>query len=144
MPMLNSSIEAQSVLQCEDIISIMQLFLCLPRWQPNSVGVKPFRPFDHLPPSAHELHLLLFKHVCRNHTSANACVRACGCKWERWDLLRECGCWHLKRKRVWECVLVPDYVWVCVRMKVCERVQISTKGHSFHTSTKRLYPIVLS
>ena len=57
----------------------MQLFLCLQRWQRSSVGVKPFRPLDHLPQSAHELHLLLFKHVCRNHTS----VRARVCLWER-------------------------------------------------------------
>ena len=47
--MLNSSIRAQYVLQCEDIISIMQLFLCLQRWQRDTVGVKPFSPLDHLP-----------------------------------------------------------------------------------------------
>ena len=146
--MLNSSIRAQYVLQCEDIISIMQLFLCLQRWQRSSVGVKPFRPFDHLPPSAHELHLLLFKHVCRNHTS----VRERESDWERgWDLLRECGCLLLNGKeRESVCVLVCSTLCVdtCVRVWVwecvCACVQVSTKGQSFHPSTKRLYPIVLS
>ena len=27
----------------------MQLFLCLQRWQRDTVGVKPFSPLDHLP-----------------------------------------------------------------------------------------------
>ena len=133
--MLNSSIRAQYVLQCEDIISIMQLFLCLQRWQRSSVGVKPFRPFDHLPPSAHELHLLLFKHVCRNHTS----VWERASEWERgWDLLRECGCLLLNGKeRESVCVLVCATLCVdtCVRVCVCTSFDQGSELPSLHKET---------